>query len=274
MTTPESVFISYSRRDKGFVERLSADLRARGVTPWIDVENILPGSNWQTSLVDAVGAASAFIYVISAASLKSVFMAYELSHPAARGKPVFPVIIEDVNLGDLPPAVADLQWADFRVSYEVGLSRLLDGLGNELRGSGKPVSRRPSKSKGYAFLSYAEEDEDFVVELKGFLRDKGYAFWDYQESDRDYHSQWFLEVEGIITEAVATLSVLSEAWKRSKWTVREFFFSDEIGTPVFLLRAKHMGPTLVVAGLNYVDFTIDKVAGFNKLDRELVRKRL
>ena len=78
---------------------------------------------------------------------------------------------------------------------------------------------------------------------------------------------------GVIKEAAATLSVLSEAWKRSQWALKEYFFSEETGTPVFLLKAKTLGPTLAIAGMPYIDFTSDD-RGFEKLHRELRRKRL
>lgn len=84
----------------------------------------------------------------------------------------------------------------------------------------------------------------------------------------------FLELESIIREASATLSILSPDWKRSKWTPKEYMFSEEVGTPVFLLMARQMGPTLVTAGIPYIDFTKDEQRGFDKLDRELRRKGL
>jgi hypothetical protein len=82
------------------------------------------------------------------------------------------------------------------------------------------------------------------------------------------------ELEGVIGDAAATLSVLSESWKDSKWTIREYFYSEEIGLPVFLLRAKQMKPSLAVAGSTYIDFASDAESGFRKLDRELRRKGL
>lgn len=78
----------------------------------------------------------------------------------------------------------------------------------------------------------------------------------------------------MIQEAAATLSILSPSWKRSEWAVKEYMFSSEVGTPVFLLRAKKIGPTLVIAGVPYIDFVQDRVSGFKKLDRELNRKGL
>lgn len=50
--------------------------------------------------------------------------------------------------------------------------------------------------------------------------------------------------------------------------------STILGTPVFLLKDKALGPTLAIAGLTYIDFTQDEAAAFAKLERELKRKHL
>jgi hypothetical protein len=267
------VFISYSRHDSPFVERLAGDLRQQGIDVWIDRENIAPGQSWQQEIEHGLKKASSLIFVLSSNSIKSKWMLSELGAFWATKKRIVPVIIEDVDEAALPADISRIQWADFRQSYQTGFQSLLSGLGISISAA-KPVTQKSKKTKGYAFLSYTEEDGDFVSSLKEFLKEHGYAYWDYEESDRDYHSQLFLELEGVIIEASATLSILSEAWKRSEWAVKEFFFSQEVETPVFLLRAKELGPTLAIAGMTYIDFTKDLVSGFRKLDKELKRKKL
>lgn len=267
------VFISYSRHDSVFVDKLSGDLRQQGIDVWIDKENILPGKSWQQEIEQGLEKASSLIFILSKSSVLSQWMLSELDAFLTKNKSIFPVIIEDVELMQLPPSIRNIQWIDFQQSYKAGLQLLLHGLLEKIPVK-KPIPQKPKKSKGYAFLSYADEDIDFISSLRNFLKKKGYAYWDYAESDRDYHNHFFLELEGIIIEASATLSVLSEAWKRSKWAIKEYFFSEEVGTPVFLLKAKKMGPTLVTSGMTYIDFIEDMNSGFRKLDRELKRKKL
>jgi len=96
----------------------------------------------------------------------------------------------------------------------------------------------------------------------------------YPASERNYHTQFVRELESVIIDAAATLCILSEAWKNSQWTIREYFFSEEVGIPVFLLRAKEMKPSLAVAGAPYIDFVANVIRGFERLDRELKRKGL
>ena len=151
----------------------------------------------------------------------------------------------------------------------------------------------------YVYVNYARHDVSFVSKLTddlrrhgietwrdlkqiepgvdwvdAFLAERKYAYWDYNESDRDYHTQLFTELESVIIEASATLSIISPEWKRSTWTIKEYLFSEEVDVPVFLLRAKAMPPTLAIAGVPYIDFVRDRGDGLRQLDRELRRAGL
>ena len=274
MPEPGYVFISYARADRKFVDRLSRDLMVAGIPLWRDVDNIRPGTNWQKEIESAVGTASGLIYVASRNAAESPWIEHELQLMLDRSETrVFPLILDDAGANRLPAFLQRIQWVDFRESYERALDRLIEAISHvvELSEPSKPTA---AKSKGYVFLSYAEDDLDFVTELRQFLQKHGYAYWDYNESDRDYHGQLFLELERVIKDAAATLSILSPSWKQSQWAVKEYLFSDEVGTPVFLTRAKVMGPTLVIAGIPYIDFVNDRATGFRNLERELNRKGL
>jgi hypothetical protein len=266
------VFISYSREDREFVDRLAEDLREAGVSTWQDTKEIAPGENWRLAIEESLRQASAMLYVASSQSANSHWMARELEAVFSRGTRVIPLVLDDKGERGLPVFLREIQWVDFRPGYDKALDQLLMAL-HSFRAE-RPVAPATEKVKDYVFLSYAEEDASFVDELKEFLKKRKYGYWDYRESDRDYHQDLYLELEGVIREAVATLSFLSPEWKRSRTAVQEYHFSMEVGVPVFLLRVRNPGPTLVIAGFPYIDFTQDRAAGFEKLERELSRKGL
>ena len=269
------VFISYSRKDAEFVDRLANDLRNAGVNVWRDIDDIAPGEDWAGNIKDAVTKANVFLYVASKDSIHSQWMNREVAIALQMGITVIPVIIDDDGAGNLPTDLRRIQWLDFRKNYNAALSELIKALPKLSKSEDvKEAQNGSPKSKGYVFISFAEEDSDFVKELRNALSDRGYGYWDYQNSDRDYHTLLFLELESIIKEASATLSVLSPDWKKSQWAAKEYLFSQDVGTPVFLLMYRDMGPTLVTAGQPYIDFTKSKEDGFAKLDRELKRKGL
>jgi hypothetical protein len=70
----------------------------------------------------------------------------------------------------VPQSLRLIQWADFRGPFEDTLRSLLDGIGY-LQES-LPLAAPKAKSKGYVFISYANEDAEFVADLKVFLKDR------------------------------------------------------------------------------------------------------
>jgi hypothetical protein len=54
MTEQLSIFISYSRKDSAFVDRLEADLRALNFKTWVDRRKLEGGDEWMTELQNAV----------------------------------------------------------------------------------------------------------------------------------------------------------------------------------------------------------------------------
>jgi hypothetical protein len=254
------------------VDRLSGDLAREGIETWLDVEQIEPGANWLKAVETGLRQASALIYIASGQARGSRWMNSELTSVSDRGLPVIPVIVDDEGLGGLPSTLQQYQWIDFRHRYTSALEELVGTL-QRVRHT-RSVAPTPAKSKGYVFLSYAEEDSQFAERLKRFLAGRGYAYWDYQESDRDYHGDLYLELEGIISEAAGTLSILSPFWKKSPTAIKEYHFSVEVGTPVFLLKAQVVGPILVIAGIPFIDFTGDEDSAFLRLANELKRKGL
>jgi hypothetical protein len=268
----ERVFISYSRDDLPFVRTLEERLRAAGIETWVDVSDIRPGENWQVALEKNLESAPTLIYVASRNSQQSHWMQFELQAITRRTTRIIPLILDDEGERGLPQLLRNYQWIDFREDPETSTEQLIASLSTGTTRT--PAPPKTTAAKGYMFLSYAEEDSEFVDALRGFMAARGYAYWDYRESDRNYQEDLYLELEDVIQKAVCTLSVLSPEWKRSRTAIKEYHFSTEVGTPVFLLLAREMGPTLVVAGLPYINFTGDRADAFRRLDRELKRKGL
>lgn len=124
-----------------------------------------------------------------------------------------------------------------------------------------------SRDEDYVFISYASEDAEFVARLCRFLQRRSLPYWDYRRSDRKYQAPLSLEIEEAIGRASAVFAVLSEDWKKSRWAMREYFFAEDAGIPIFLLKVEPLCPTLAIAGMPYIDFTEDEAAGFGLLER-------
>jgi WD40 repeat protein len=72
------LFISYSRHDRLFVERLSQALIASGKTTWVDWRDIPPTATVMEEIRRAIEAADSFLWVISPDSCTSVICRQEL----------------------------------------------------------------------------------------------------------------------------------------------------------------------------------------------------
>ena len=261
------VFISYSRQDRQFVERLSRELQLAGVETWTDTQNISAGANWQQEIEKGLLQADVLLYVASGQAPSSNWIELELQAFMKGTGRVIPLVIDDAGPLVMPPSLRAIQWVDFRGDFHNALAHLLGGI-QGLRG-GAPVKPLAKQSKGYVFISYATEDTAFVLALKSFLAERGYSFWDFQTSKRNYQLDYTLELEERISNAEATLSIVSPHWKKSGTALQELHYSNEVGTPVFLLRLENPGPTLALAGRTFIDFTESHDSGFQTLALEM-----
>jgi hypothetical protein len=208
------------------------------------------------------------LYISSAQAETSEWMKRELNtfleSPDSR---IIPIDLDNTGRDNMPESLRRMQWLDFSHDYEYSFKALIRTL-SDIQGN-TAIAPEKQKSKGYVFISYAIEDTEFVGELKEFLAKRGYSFWDYLASRRNYQKDYSLELEDRISNAEATLSVITPDWKKSPTALQELHFSKEINTPVFILKAKELGPTLILSGLTFIDFTTSHEIGFERLAKEM-----
>jgi hypothetical protein len=80
------VFISYSRKDKEFVQKLVAGLVAEKREVWLDERGIEPTAEWLKEIFDNIEAADNFLFVISPDSVVSSYARKEIDHAAINNK--------------------------------------------------------------------------------------------------------------------------------------------------------------------------------------------
>ena len=122
-----SVFISYSSRDRGFVEQLAGDLRRYGIKTWLDRWEMVPGDSLIQKIGGAILEAEYFIVILSPYSVESEWVNRELAVALQREfrerqVQVIPALIDDCVI---PPFLQDKLYADFRGDRREGLGQLL-----------------------------------------------------------------------------------------------------------------------------------------------------
>jgi hypothetical protein len=124
------IFISYSHKDKSFVDKLAMQLVRRNVHVWLDRWELSVGDSIIDRVQDAVDGASALLVILSKASVASEWCKKELSagflrELEERRVVVLPVMLEDC---DVPVFARGKLYADFRIDFDAGLTSVVEGI--------------------------------------------------------------------------------------------------------------------------------------------------
>lgn len=124
------VFVSYSRRDSGFVSRLVDFLRESGHEAWLDASDIRGSQEWRQSVVEAIRSADVFVLVISPRSMASADVQREVTVAAEVERRIVPVMLERAELtGGIQYELAGVQSISFvDKSFHDAAVRLLEAM--------------------------------------------------------------------------------------------------------------------------------------------------
>jgi hypothetical protein len=125
------VFVSYSRDDEVFLQRLVADLQAHGITVWIDKSGIPPGTpDWEDALRAAISTSQAVILIASPKSRISRYVRDELSIAERYKHRIYPIWVDGTEWIDcIPLGYGRTQYIDARGSlYTSALNELVVAL--------------------------------------------------------------------------------------------------------------------------------------------------
>jgi hypothetical protein len=116
-----NIFMSYSRRELGFVDDLVSKLEGEGYKVWLDYRVLIPGTPWKGQIEKGLKDADTVLLVVSRASIASEYVELEWRHFLDTNKRVILLIFEAV---DIPTELEKYEWVDFRGSYQAGLKEL------------------------------------------------------------------------------------------------------------------------------------------------------
>lgn len=140
MSSRVPVFISYASEDRVLVERIYLKLKAEGYRPWIDVEDILPGEDWEDAINRAIRSSEFFMPCLTPRSVgKLGFVQKEITDALGVWQAMersriylIPVMIEEC---EVPDSLSQFQvvrlyepegWARLQRSFEEGARRRID----------------------------------------------------------------------------------------------------------------------------------------------------
>ncbi|MEM8716793.1 MAG: SUMF1/EgtB/PvdO family nonheme iron enzyme [Cyanobacteria bacterium P01_A01_bin.3] len=179
------LFVSYSRQDEAIAATLIEDLKTLGHTVWFDLE-LTGGQVWWDRILANIRECDVFAFILSPNSQNSTACKREYRYADALKKPILPVLVADgINANLLPPALAKVQFADYR-RRDSTTALLLARAFNTLPSPSPlpdPLPQPPSAPISYlgglleqiespANLSY-EAQSTLLLDLKRGVRDSG-----------------------------------------------------------------------------------------------------
>ncbi|MFN8373390.1 MAG: TIR domain-containing protein [Anaerolineae bacterium] len=126
------VFISYSRRQKTFADRLARDLSDAGLDVWIDFRQIEGGERWRDEIYKGLEKSEGVVFCLSPDAIKSEWCRREVATARSQSKPVYPVVVVEALelLDDYEETawMAEIQYIPFEERYEQGINELITAL--------------------------------------------------------------------------------------------------------------------------------------------------
>jgi tetratricopeptide (TPR) repeat protein len=132
--TRAKVFISYSRKDIAFADRLDAALKARGFEPLIDRTDIYAFEQWWERIEALIGRADTVVFVISPDAVASEIALKEIAAAASLNKRFAPVVWRRVDDKLIPEPLAKLNFIFFddEAQFEQRADQLAEALNTDI----------------------------------------------------------------------------------------------------------------------------------------------
>src|SRR5580658_7732014 len=128
------VFISYSRKDMDFADRLESALKARGFEPFIDREEIYAFEDWWRRLQALIAKADTVVFVLSPDAVASREAQREIEYAAALNKRFAPIVCRRVDDPAVPEALRRLNFifCEDPARFEAAFDQLAEALQTDI----------------------------------------------------------------------------------------------------------------------------------------------
>lgn len=160
----KNIFISYSRRELGFVDDLVNKLEGAEYNIWLDYRALIPGAAWNAQIEEGLKDSDTVLLVVSKAALASKYVTTEWHHFLEANQRVILLIFEAV---DLPKELERFEWVDFRGSYKAGLKELFSQLKQPLQEK-QPVPETGFKAPLFVWAAIAVSTVVAILSLSEY----------------------------------------------------------------------------------------------------------
>jgi hypothetical protein len=132
--TKTKVFISYSRKDMEFADKLEAALKARGFEVLIDRQEIYAFEDWWKRIERLIGSADTVVFALSPDAVRSDVALKEVVHAASLNKRLAPIVCRRVEDSAVPEALRRLNFIFFDdpAQFEVSAEKLVEAVQTDI----------------------------------------------------------------------------------------------------------------------------------------------
>lgn len=124
------IFMSYSRVDKAFAQRLTNDLKTAGYEVWLDVQNIPHGSNWDLEVQNGLQESDVILVLLSPAASASDNVKDEWHYFIEKKRRIIPLMIQP---NEVPFRLSRRQRIDFiNKPYDQAFEELIGALNEKV----------------------------------------------------------------------------------------------------------------------------------------------
>lgn len=162
------VFISYSRQDSDFADRIEKRLREEGLSCFVDRKGISGGADFPAVLSQAILDSGLLLYLASSNSYQSLFTRKEVLF-AVNNKGcdhILPLLLDDSPMPkSLEFLLSDVNWRQLSASYRIDVELMADIKALLNRTAAPPANQRPamgwsSPSSGFHTLGDLSQQQD------------------------------------------------------------------------------------------------------------------
>lgn len=235
--TRTRVFISYSRKDLVFADKIEVALKAHGFEVLIDREEIYAFEDWWRRVEALIGGADTVVFVLSPDAVRSEVALKEVKYAASMNKRFAPIVWRKVEDGTVPDALRRLNFIFFDdpEQFEGSTDRLAKALRTDIAWvrrhtefgetahrwveAGRPsgmLLRPPVLDQAEAWLAFRPDGAPApTVETRTFIAQGREAIRNTQKLRRFAVASMFMLLVGIILGLVAWIN---QDYLKDQWT--------------------------------------------------------
>ena len=170
------IFISYSRKDASFVERLGTAIEVRGLVPLIDRTEIYAFEDWWKRIEGMIGTADTIVFVLSPDAISSDICGREVEFASSLNKRFAPIVCRAVDPDAVPEPLRRLNFIFFDdpAKFEESLDRLAEALQTDIDwirrhteyGEAARSWERAGRARGLLLRSPALEEAEHWIAVR------------------------------------------------------------------------------------------------------------